>query len=1094
MLTTAGTVDGQERTWLQNPSFSREQAQEVQRLFTADRTPTPQETPRGSEGQERELLSSSSDSGDHRSPRQRGDGVEHKKKGKKRHRKHEDKHRRKRHKQSVEGNTALESAKPRTIWLDEAGLDLKDAYRLDSKPDTNNLRYAGLYSGDVTSYRRRFGSHCLGLGSHQAIEWTDGRSKSFKKDGKKEKPTRYFRGGKTGSSVRSQSDVVLQFPGKRASSEVPQVEEYLVLEGEGEAGEEQAEQAAIVTPEVYISRRTAKYNRSLLEDPYDIRLWLEFIAFQDEALVWGRLPAAGMEGEESSVSYSKRRGQLVLFERKVAIYERALESNPLSVELLVGHMDLVQEVWETENLVRRWKDLVFQQPNKSRLWLNYIEFCQSRFSSFTTSSLTALYKKAVSTLSSIQDGRLKSHRPDPDTPNSLLAVFALYCSFLRQTGHSERGVACFQALIEFNLCCPGELLSTEVTFKEKAEFFEAFWDSGVPRFGEEGAAGWNSWLEATKKSGAATHAQLGALDASVFRKAIEAGSDGGTDDEIDPEVSKIAGLSLREAWLVLEQDREREGGLPWRPDTAKGESEDDCTDPDRMVVFDDVSATLFSVTDPKLHLRLVLSFLHFLGAPLPAPPTDSPLPHLPFTGLESPSEVYTAPSALIRSLLSATPLVCLPTAYQLMGTGRGCNLFRDSRLDQLVSNLSFLPEQDPTASDFISNVCNQALTLLGDGSEQIAVAQVWIHHELSLVARDLVACCPSKPGKAVRSKVKTVQKLVKGLLRLESHRNNLSLWNSCALLENQVGNFSESVRLYESVLSQYKSGPECSQGLLELYVCFCSCLLGLEPSLVTAPRTKRDSKLALHALVCLAEGRTYEVVGAGEPVIPPGRLLKARAVFEKIASLNEQESRAQWTICCACFEYLTKGLKCACEVLDRYTRTSTADISLEEAASTKGKLYAVLHFQCRLVLHHSLGNPIQPAVLRRALQKSLNLFPDDGWFLVAYINSEQQSYISGGLRRYFDSQAPRASTPLPWLFAVWAELQRRHRLRDLREAGGGGAFDEPETGTVHRTGALLRRAVESSTGRHCPLLWRLLMKFEVGGTRKNEASMDHLPL
>jgi hypothetical protein len=54
----------------------------------------------------------------------------------------------------------------------------------------------------------------------------------------------------------------------------------------------------------------------------------------------------------------------------------------------------------------------------------------------------------------------------------------------------ERSVACFQALIEFNLFCPAEYL--KYSLSQKLKKFEVFWDSEMPRFGDEGAKGWRS--------------------------------------------------------------------------------------------------------------------------------------------------------------------------------------------------------------------------------------------------------------------------------------------------------------------------------------------------------------------------------------------------------------------------------------------------------------------------------------------------------------------------------------------------------------------------------------------------------------------------
>ncbi len=92
----------------------------------------------------------------------------------------------------------------------------------------------------------------------------------------------------------------------------------------------------------------------------------------------------------------------------------------------------------------------------------------------------------------------------------------------------ERAVAIYQAMIEFNSFCPTMLLQAEkqvcsfvdlrtfsifkqsvaVQFvkgetmhnffdfsQERLDFLEAFWDSAVPRFGENEAKGWNHWVQ-----------------------------------------------------------------------------------------------------------------------------------------------------------------------------------------------------------------------------------------------------------------------------------------------------------------------------------------------------------------------------------------------------------------------------------------------------------------------------------------------------------------------------------------------------------------------------------------------------------------------
>lgn len=41
-------------------------------------------------------------------------------------------------------------------------------------------------------------------------------------------------------------------------------------------------------------------------------------------------------------------------------------------------------------------------------------------------------------------------------------------------------------------------------------------------------------------------------------------------------------------WLAVESAREAAHWLPWRPDKSKGQSEEDCDDPDRQVIIGSV--------------------------------------------------------------------------------------------------------------------------------------------------------------------------------------------------------------------------------------------------------------------------------------------------------------------------------------------------------------------------------------------------------------------------------------------------------------------------------------------------------------------------
>ena len=71
-------------------------------------------------------------------------------------------------------------------------------------------------------------------------------------------------------------------------------------------------------------------------------------------------------------------------------------------------------------------------------------------------------------------------------------IFSDMCGMLWRSGHTEKAVACFQALIEFNVNCP--LLLQQASHDDKVEIFEAFWGSSAARVGDKGANGWHDWV------------------------------------------------------------------------------------------------------------------------------------------------------------------------------------------------------------------------------------------------------------------------------------------------------------------------------------------------------------------------------------------------------------------------------------------------------------------------------------------------------------------------------------------------------------------------------------------------------------------------
>ena len=906
----------------------------------------------------------------------------------------------------------------------------------------------------------------MGLGPKCELKWNDGRSKLSKQQRQKRLAgkLRYF----TEKVRHSTSEVII--PRKCIHSGLNAMSDFVKMESPSSTKEGAEEDS--LTAERSMSQLTGQYNQSLLEQPHDVGLWVEFLAFQDHLLEWGHLP-----GDRNDHVARKKQ---VLTERKMAIYERALELNPLSEELLVGYMSSVREKWDTDTIIRKWKDLVFRQPNSPKLWMGYIHFCQTNFSSFTASSLTSLYAKCISTLAAIVEGSLKSHVPLPDTPAFMLAVFSLYCSHLKQVGLTERAVASYQALIEFNLCLPHKLKGQDTSLQTLKEFLEPFWDSGTPRFGESGALGWSNWTEMSE-GGGHTH-PLGLLTHKLNLLEKEPGESEKQKEEA--ETSLLSSLAVPQAWLELEGYRMMHNSFPWQPDMAEGETVEDCSDPDRIMTFDDVSQTLFRITDPDLQLNLVISFLSFLGVPTHSPAL-SPLADGVGVGVAYGVEHIHEILCISDTCLSPEE-GAYSCGYLSAGLGVPSSFTPSSSLLDLATTLAnrtlssiFLSKsltRTREVSFFISNVCNHALSLFPTTRHQTKLAQLWLAHlHCKLLCKVPVHVCDA-PLAGVRAEIRSIEKLWKELFRLQCHRNNLDLWGSYVLFHYSLGNFKETKKVYKIIVAQ------TSRLSPRLCRCLCECFMGLGWRLSgEGGEAAIDHNLAIHALICLIEGNNSPVV----ETMSPARLLKARTHFSSSSNQAMADS-ADIALCHCYFEYLTRGLRDACNVVDRWRSKFITD-DLTGKRRTSNSLKVVYMKQLQLMEHHSLHHLPQPAISRELLGRAMEVFPDEAYFMGAFIRQEQQTFISGRMRRFFDKTTGATRCALPWLFSLVAEFDRYSRITGRQRGGGDKAgreggeegVEEMSVGTVCRIMSVLTRATAGDAGKHCPLLWRLFMAVQV---------------
>ena len=361
-------------------------------------------------------------------------------KDKKKH-KQKKKHKHKYDKSEHKERITEDVGKPDTIWIEEANLVPEKAFRLNKKPDIANRMYNTLYRLDIALYKMRSNVTCLGLGKHQVIELTEQKGKKKKKTKTVE---RYWdvNDFQAPSSTENTSMTLASTTGKSGQKiNLGDVRGYVPLELScqeamtKDSSLRRNVEESTADKESYESetlQKTRELNKILQNNPQDIQTWLALVDFQEEIV----RKEDSMKSSFTATGRERRKAaSRTIIEKKIAVFEKALQKNPNSVELIVGHLDLCNEIIDAEELVQKWKRVSFVYPNNTLLWRHYLLFLQSRFSVFSFSKTAAVYGKCLSTLSSIKEGTFASHRAEGDLENEMVDLFIRECQFTRQSGN-----------------------------------------------------------------------------------------------------------------------------------------------------------------------------------------------------------------------------------------------------------------------------------------------------------------------------------------------------------------------------------------------------------------------------------------------------------------------------------------------------------------------------------------------------------------------------------------------------------------------------------------------------------------------------------
>ena len=251
----------------------------------------------------------------------------------------------------------------------------EDAYYLDRKPDASNLAYQSVYNMNIAKYQRLINS-VLGLRTNQVVYFRKEKQKRHKE---------FCRSyGNVDKGKSDDEEIIIDMSGTcqqhtKFSVQSASTEQYISIDPEDENSARSAEilsqsqnplgiydpatarymhrkaalpESADAKPAVKyrdteyqkIQRKTAEFNRHLHQNPHDVDKWIEFVEFQEKAMLV----------KEKDTSHNEKKGRInqALLDIKLSILEKALEKNPASIDLKKAQLLLGAGIWESPKLAK----------------------------------------------------------------------------------------------------------------------------------------------------------------------------------------------------------------------------------------------------------------------------------------------------------------------------------------------------------------------------------------------------------------------------------------------------------------------------------------------------------------------------------------------------------------------------------------------------------------------------------------------------------------------------------------------------------------------------------------------------------------------
>ncbi|KAI2630450.1 DUF1740-domain-containing protein [Xylaria nigripes] len=322
--------------------------------------------------------------------------------------------------------------------------------------------------------------------------------------------------------------------------------------------------------------RSIELSTKVREYPEDVEAWLELVDHQDTLLHSQSGSRAPTAAEVKSFA-----------DIKLSLLEKALthsHDDRLREKLNLKVITEGTKVWGVATALKKFSEIMQRYPNNFELWKCYISFLQSTLSACRYDEIRQVYTDKLQSL-----GRelltLPSLPEKAQCSEQIIYVFLRLTRFLADAGFPELASAAWQASLELNLVRAPAL--PQIGWEIPSSFQE-FWESEVPRLGEDEWKGWAAFV-----------------------------ADAAAQEPPNPKVSKLPVMPTTrdgyKAWHTVEYHMAQNAAIPAR--TLDEGAEDD---PFRVVMFTDFQhILLYFPTEmvPHLQSHLLNAFLIFCHLP-----------------------------------------------------------------------------------------------------------------------------------------------------------------------------------------------------------------------------------------------------------------------------------------------------------------------------------------------------------------------------------------------------------------------------------------------------------------------------------------------